>query len=1036
MDPTTTTLIAASIAWGLKEVGKGILTNAVPDLLAEPARQRLQRFLNRGQVGDKALRQATREALAEVGAPVEDATELEQWYAAVSLDQLAAKQNATLRHQVARSILTTTTPNPDHLPEELIIALKWPPRQRPQLAELLAALRAKLYTLQPWRDLIEYANEMAKLGKLDQIVQQLARLDNVLVATPAGEALRVVLTEQGLSQTQLVEIEKEYRATLVQEYKMHDFRGIVQMRQDIRLPLAEIYLELGLLSLGTEADRRRVQEELLTMREAERIAEEERHLRERRVTDRLAQAQRLVILGEPGAGKTISLRFIALMLAYGQGPARLGLETHYLPLLVRLADFARELESKPALALDKFLLDVIEQTYTILHLPEFVRRALEQGRCLVLLDGLDEVGDDPVRGQSLRGQVVQRVQTLADRWCSEGQSNRLVVTSRLEGYWTAALRGGEHVQLSPLQPPDEVTDFLQRWYTAHALTHQPNLPLAEAQAKAEQRIESLLPQILGAAGVRRLITNPLLLTILALIHENLGKLPNRRVKLYESCAQTLIETWRQSQTGLPDALLADLGEETVIRIMAPLAYWLHEHAPGGTASLEAWQERLETILREEGFETEATEIAGRFLHHARYQAGLLAERGLNQFGFFHLTFEEYLAAREIARQRAEERREMLKKHWADPRWHEVILLAAGQLGIAEARKDDASDFIKHLLELETNAPTLMGRPVVLAGQALADINPRSVTPFTRRAVLDALRQTMRDCDPEAGGQPRQPPQTPIRTRYEAGAVLDELGWLPADLNEWVLCPACADDGGDLLVMKYPVTNVQYKLFINAGGYNNPIYWGGEQNEGWGYRVRNNWTQPRYWNDVRFGQTRQGYPVVGVSWYEAVAYAVWLTELLELTQRDKIAPAGDDMALIEGLRPRNGPTVRLPTEAEWEKMAGGAESDRYPWNRLGRPATTDKAAALARANTKEAELQGTSPVGMYPLGVSHPHGLWDMAGNVLEWTSTLEGRYYIFKGGAWFWETDDARCGSRNRRSPLDWFYVHGFRLVSPVGSVS
>ena len=1031
-----TTLIAASIAWGLKEVGKGILSNAVPDVLAEPVRRRLEQFRQRGKVQDKALRQATLDALAEVGAPVDDATELEQWYAATSLAQLAAEPNDALRRQMAHAILTAVDPDAIDPPEELVTALRWPRSQRRQLAQLLAALRARLYTLEPWRDLIIYANEMAKLGKLDTMMRQLARFDAVLVTTLAGEALRVVLVEQGLSVDQQIKIETDYRTTLVHAYKLHDFRGIVQMKQDIRLPLAEIYLELGLLMMGSEEERRRAREELLAMREGERAAEEERHLRDKRVTDVLAQAQRLVILGEPGAGKTISLRFIALMLAGGHGPARLGLDAHYLSLLVRLADFAPQLESQPTLSLDNFLMDVVAQTYTIPNLSEFVQRALEQGGCLVLLDGLDEVGDDPVRGQSLREQVVKRVQTFADIWCGDRKTNRLVVTSRLEGYWIAPLRGVSHVQLSPLQPPDEVADFLRGWYAAHALAHQPDRPPAKVQAEAEQRVKALLPQLLSAPGVRRLITNPLLLTILALIHENVGKLPNRRIKLYEICAQTLIETWRQSQTGLPDALLADLGEETVIRVMAPLAYWLHEDAPGGTVSLPEWQRRLETILAEEGFEAEAKEIAKRFLHHARYQAGLLAERGLNQFGFFHLTFEEYLAARQIARQRAEERRAMLKKHWADPRWHEVILLAAGQLGIAEARRDDVGDFIKHLLELETTDSQLMGRSTVLAGQALADIGPRSVTPQTRRWVLDALRHTMQDCDPEASSHPHQPSQILVRTRYAAGEILDELGWLPDGLNDWVLCPGCADDKGDLLVMKYPVTNAQYKRFVLASAYNNSAYWGGEQSKGWGYRTKYNWTQPNYWNDVRFGQAQQGYPVVGVSWYEAVAYATWLTELLILARRDQLGSRKVDVVLIEGLLNFNGAMVRLPTNSEWEKSAGGTENDRYPWDRPNSAAIIDEATILTRANIAEAELKGTSSVAMYPLGISYPFGLWDMAGNVREWTSTWQGKIPIQKGGAWFWNLERARCDS------LDWdasyfrYSGNGFRLVSPVGSDS
>ena len=77
---------------------------------------------------------------------------------------------------------------------------------------------------------------------------------------------------------------------------------------------------------------------------------------------------------------------------------------------------------------------------------------------------------------------------------------------------------------------------------------------------------------------------------------------------------------------------------------------------------------------------EAPGIVDRFLHHARHEAGLLAERGLGQFGFFHLTFEEYLAARQMARQRVEGRRRMLRDHWEDPRWSEVILLLGWRKG--------------------------------------------------------------------------------------------------------------------------------------------------------------------------------------------------------------------------------------------------------------------------------------------------------------------------------------------------------------------
>ncbi|MBI1880321.1 MAG: SUMF1/EgtB/PvdO family nonheme iron enzyme [Chloroflexi bacterium] len=1022
MDPITIA-IAIALAGGLSQVGGKLLEKGVVEPALEPASDKLKTWLQRPlkkAEKDKALLNAVKAALEQAGAPTGDENDMQRWLKTVGLDRLTAKKNQALRRQLAQAVLALTDPAADP-PDDLMIALGWPRPQRDQLAQLLTRLRAELYELDDWRPPIEYANSAAERGLLSGILARLSRLDRVFVETEAGQALRVVVEQQGLSQTEAAEIETRYRADLVRELKMHDFRGIVQVKRDTRVPLADIYLELGLLSLGSEEERRRAHEQLLALHEAERLVEEERRLQDR-VTDALARAQRLVILGEPGAGKTISLCFIALMLAHGFGAARLGLDTPYLPLKVRLADFARALEQTPALSLDNFLLQVIAQAYASHpRLSDFLRLALEQGAGMILLDGLDEVGDDPVHGQSLRTRVVQRVQQFADRWCAAERPNRLVITSRLEGYWSEPLQDFEHVQLSPLRPPDEVREFLRRWYIAHEQAYDSTIPLTMAEQRAEQRIAELLPPVLEWPSVRRLATNPLLLTILALIHENLGRLPNRRIRLYEICAQTLIESWRQSQTGLPSALLAELGEETVIRIMAPLAYWLHESRPGGTASFQEWRERLRQILGEEGYKAEAKEIADRFLHHARYQAGLLAERGLGQFGFFHLTFEEYLAAREIARQRVDRRQEMLRAHWEDPRWHEVILLAAGQLGIVQGDKDPVSDFIEDLLKMEAQDPANAGRQVVLAGRALADIGPRSVTNRTRQWVLDALRETLQDLNPETK-RPHQPPQTPVRTRYDAGEVLDELGWLPDDLNAWLRCERCAGDGRDLLAMKYPVTNAQFERFtLVAGGYDNPAYWGGEKSDGWQWRIDQNWSEPRYWDDPRFGRERRGYPVVGVSWYEAAAYAAWLTELLQRAQSPISNLPPEDLALIADLLKMGATSVRLPSEAEWEKIAGGgADQNRYPWDPPQGSATQDEAAGLARANTEEAKLEGTSPVGMYPLGASQPFGLMDLAGNIWEWTDSFAS----------------ARCGSRGWHYPNLRGSGRGFRLVSPVVSVS
>ena len=227
------------------------------------------------------------------------------------------------------------------------------------------------------------------------------------------------------------------------------------------------------------------------------------------------------------------------------------------------------------------MLDYVARKYDFdARLKEFMRLALEGGYCAVLLDGLDEVGEAAEAGQLSRRQVVERVQAFADAYCKPGRPNRLIVTSRKEGYREAMLADVRHAELSALRPPEEIENFLLRFYTALEQEDDPQLPRATAEGRAQARTAGLLPQILGEASVLLLATNPLLLTILVLIYENVGQLPNRRVKLYHICAQTLISSWRQTQKDKEPAAAADLDEETVFKVMGRLAYWLHASPAG------------------------------------------------------------------------------------------------------------------------------------------------------------------------------------------------------------------------------------------------------------------------------------------------------------------------------------------------------------------------------------------------------------------------------------------------------------------------
>ncbi len=156
--------------------------------------------------------------------------------------------------------------------------------------------------------------------------------------------------------------------------------------------------------------------------------------------------------------------------------------------------------------------------------------------------------------------------------------------------------------------------------------------------------------------------------------------------------------------------------------------------------------------------------------------------------------------------------------------------------------------------------------------------------------------------------------------------------------------------------KTPVTNAQFCPFVEGDGYHNLDYW---TDAGWKWREEEQIVQPAYWQDSK--SNGDDYPVVGISWFEAVAYACWLSE-------------------------QTGHDYYLPTEAEWEKAARGPDGNIWP---------TGNTWKAEHCNSKEAGLKRTTPVGHYPSGAS-PYGVLDMAGNVWEWCATRWGKNYPYQ----------------------------------------
>ncbi len=194
---------------------------------------------------------------------------------------------------------------------------------------------------------------------------------------------------------------------------------------------------------------------------------------------------------------------------------------------------------------------------------------------------------------------------------------------------------------------------------------------------------------------------------------------------------------------------------------------------------------------------------------------------------------------------------------------------------------------------------------------------------------------------------------------------------------------------------YPVTNREYKKFIHDGGYQSDDYW---SDEGKAWKEKEKITLPYRWEDPDFNDPEQ--PVIGVSWYEAEAYANWLSK-------------------------KTGNKYRLPREIEWEKAARGTDGRVYPWG---------DAFDKERCNCRESGISKPTRVTVYPNGVS-PYGCYDMAGNVWErcqdWYDET-GSDRVLRGGSWSYDAGLVRCACRFGGDPADRFSYVGFRLAQDV----
>lgn len=750
----------------------------------------------------------------------------------------------------------------------------------------------------------------------------------------------------------------------------------------------------------------------------------------------------MVLLGDPGGGKSTFVRHLAYCLATGQADALAGWpDPEALPVLVLLRDLARSLAGEAPRAEPRHLWDFLLTWLEAKRLgfaADPLERELEKGRAVVLLDGLDEVPS-----QEMRSLVRDAVAAFVKRY----PRNRYLVTCRTLSYQDPAgqLPGFPRFELAPFDEA-KIDRFIEAWYDE----------LLRVGTVRAGEVEGLARKL--KAAVRRpdlwpMASNPLLLTVMALVHTHKGRLPDARALLYEDVVDILLWRWEEIKAGaaaeaprLRQLLLqVERMDVDLKRVLWDLAYRAHAEGGAGTEDLaDIGQAQLERALA--GLHPEGSlKWARAVVDSIKLRAGLLLERAPEVFTFPHRTFQEYLAGGYLSTQ-AQFAREAAQLAQAGAHWREVILLAVGRLVYLGGDTDKPLALVGELCPEEA-LPTEAGwRKAWLAGDVLREVGrPRVRDSVLGRDLWERVRHRLvallrggrlTPVERAAAGDTLAGLGDP-RFREDAWHLPDEalLGFVEVPAGPFLMgtpeediptllerfggerwwyereTPQHEVDLPTYYVARFPVTVAQFQAFVQASG-----------------------PEPQDADSLR---GVPNHPVRYVSWYEAVAYCEWLTEVLRAWE-------GTPEPLGRHLR-EGGWVVTLPSEAEWEKAARGTDGRIYPWGHEPDP---------DRANYAASEIGTTSAVGCFPGGAS-PYVIEDVSGNVWEWTRSLwgmggtlefdypydaeDGRedmsagpdvYRVVRGGAFGSYGGYVRCAVRSRYSPFVQWGNPGFRVVA------